>query len=157
MIKEVTDRLIINYNARTWCKLPYPNHPKGCPNYGKNKTCPPKIGKINKLFDLSKQHWFVIAEFDLKFQAKRMKEKHPDWTERQCVCCLYWQGGVRKRLHTESKEFCFSKIGTVYNMCPEAMGIDVIKTMQQFKIPIQRNPKNMIYKVALVGYKKKGK
>ncbi|KKK81159.1 hypothetical protein LCGC14_2816310, partial [marine sediment metagenome] len=33
-ILEVTNDLIIDHRAREWCKLPYPNHPRGCPNYG---------------------------------------------------------------------------------------------------------------------------
>jgi hypothetical protein len=33
------------------CRLPYPNHPKGCPNYGKRALCPPKAPALGRRSD----------------------------------------------------------------------------------------------------------
>jgi predicted metal-binding protein len=97
-IYKIVGHLKIDYRAREWCKLPYPNHPKGCPNYNKNPECPPQAPRIEDWLDLNRQHWFIVVEFDLDAFAKRMKEKHPGWSDKQCRCCLYWQNIPRKEL-----------------------------------------------------------
>lgn len=152
MIIEATGRLVINMKAREWCKLPYPGHPKGCPNYGKKAICPPRIHTVDRVFDLEGPHWFVIEEFDLGAHAKRMKGKNPEWSERQCRCVLYWQAGVKKRLRERTKFEMVGRPGTISTDCPEAMGINVILTLRRLGVPIKTKPNQTVYKVALMGY-----
>lgn len=154
-ILEVTNNLVINRKTRGWCKLPYPGHLHGCPNFNKKSTCPPKIPFITNVFNLEKSHWFSIVSFDLKSHKEKMKKKHPDWSERQCACCLYWQGTVRKQLKEVSEAFL--KDDLIYSDCPEAMGINVFETMEKFSIKLERNPQEIVYKIALIGYPQKEK
>ena len=151
-IVEVTNQLIIDYRARTWCTLPYYGHPKGCPNYNKSPKCPPQVERVEDYFDLSQKHWFAIVDFDLGAHKQKMKKLHPNWTEHQLKCVLYWQGSVRKRLKELCESFLFD--GVVYNTIPEAMGVHVINTMQKLGFDIQRQVTKKVYKVALIGYKK---
>ena len=86
-----------------WCQLVYPNHPKGCPNYAKKRTCPP----FSKAFEdlVEPPFYLVIQTFDLEAQARRMKGLHPEWSDKQCRNLLYWQKGLMKRLRTEAEEY----------------------------------------------------
>lgn len=151
MIIEVTGSLVIQEAAREWCKLPYPDHPKGCPAYGR-KTCPPKVGLVQDLFDLSRKHWFIIVPFDIAAHAAGMKERHPQWSDRMCRNCLYWQGGVRKELRAQARRVVGEKPGTISTDCPEAMGVNVFRTCHRHGIMMRKNPQHMVHKVALVGY-----
>ena len=90
--------IVIDKNVRGLCIRPYPNHPKGCPNYGKRPTCPPQVKLIDEVFDINRGFWIVWIDFDFKSHCNRMKRKHSDWSKRQIECCLYWQGKARKQL-----------------------------------------------------------
>lgn len=145
--------VVIDYRAREWCKLPYPDHPKGCPNYGKKSGCPPQASLVENYFDMGKDHYFVAVKFDLFSHISRMKEKHPLWSERQAKCCLYWQSTVNKQLRQEC-QFFTEQYGLTHNLCPEAMGVNVIKTCQTAGLPIKARPVGVVYKVAMLGYLK---
>ena len=156
MIYDVTGKLIIDHKCREYCTLPYPGHKKGCPNFNVHDECPPKVKKVECVFDFSKKMYFVVEEFDIKSHAETMKVKHPHWTERQCRNLLYWQGGVRKRLKEKTlKHIKQVDSNMIYTLLPEAMGIMVINTAQLLKIPIEKNPVNIIFKISLVGYSNK--
>ncbi len=144
------EKLNINYKAREWCKLPYPDHPDGCPTYSQNAMCPPNVPLVDEYFDLSKELYFVVIEFDIGGHAKKMKKLHPRWSDRQCRNLLYWQNGVRSQLDGMCRLSCWGK-SFVYTLLPEAMGINVIATAQSLGIPIKIKPTDTIYKIALVG------
>lgn len=128
-----------------WCMLPYPNHPHGCPNF---PGCPMDR---KDFLDYEGYDWFaVIEEFDLKAHAEKMKEKHPNWTERQCRNLLYWQNGVRSRLKKKAEAHAFPFMGDVILEIPEANGVNVFDTMAKHNLIIERNP-DMVHKVMLVG------
>lgn len=145
-------RVVMDLRARDWCKLPYPNHPRGCPNYGKKDGCPPQTPLF---IDVIEPRLLVAVKFDLGAWARRMKEKHPNWSDRQARCCLYWQGKVRKIL----REVCgyysrrFGHDAIIYK--PEAMGVHVFATCATVGINLERNPQNIVYKVAIIGRKKR--
>lgn len=153
-IHEVTGRMVIDHRAREWCKLPYPGHPKGCPNIGEKPDCPPKAPLVEDWLDLSRPHWFIIEDFDISAFAERMKEKHPDWTDRQCRCVLYWQNIPRKHLREAIEDFQRMHPGTISTLLPEAMGVHVIKTARELGVPIKAKPNGTVFKIALVGYSK---
>jgi hypothetical protein len=70
----------------TWCKLPYPDHPKGYPKFPECLRDYPDF----KDYEHEAYNWFAIIEkLNLRAHAKRMKDKHPSWSERQCRCLLY--------------------------------------------------------------------
>ncbi len=134
----------------TWCRLPYLNHPKGCPNFPK---CP---NNHNDFLDLRDNYiWYaVIEEFNLKIHAEGMKWLHPNWTERQCRNLLYWQGGVRRLLLGKAYMGLYqSPEGGILLEIPEANGVNVFETMALVGITIDRHPEN-VRKVMLVGKRK---
>ncbi len=151
---EVTNQLVINHRVRQFCKLPYPNHKKGCPNYEKKTECPPEAPLIEDFLDLSQPHHFIIVKFNLKSHIQRMKSKHPNWTIKQCRCVLYYQNTIRKALRDEIKKFTKSNSNLVSTLLPEAMGVYVIKTVKKLGIPIQSKPIDTVFKIALIGYPK---
>lgn len=158
-IIDVTGKLVINHKARDWCKLPYPDHPNGCINYGNSPDCPPEAPLIEDWLDLDKTHWFIVTKFDRgefarELNKRRLKEKKSKLTEKQARCCLYWQGTVRKELKRVIKICLTGTPDRIFTLCPEGMGINVMATARKVKIPIETKPKDIIYKIALVGFPK---
>ena len=94
----VTGQLIVDYRARDWCRMSYPDHPNGCPNFDHKPVCPPEVCLIKDFVSLKGPLWFVVETFDLQEHITKMKNLHPDWSSRQARCVLYWQSGVNKRL-----------------------------------------------------------
>jgi len=146
------DHIVLDNRAREWCRLPYPDHPRGCPNYDYKPTCPPQVCFIEQFIDLTKPVWAIVEPFDLYAHISRLRLTHPDWSERQLKCVLYWQGGVNKRLDIGCQEMV-SEVGGVYTICPEAMGVDVIHTIKRTGLPIKPRPVGWVFKVGLVGSK----
>jgi len=149
LIVEVSDNLHINYKAREWCKLPYPAHTKGCPNFGKNPYCPPTAPLIEDWLGDYRQAWFICLAFNLKEHREAMLAKHPKWTNRQANCLLYWQPKVNKALKLAVSHFAVNRLNGI-TYCPEAMGLNVIATAKSVGIPIKTKPIDTIYKIALV-------
>jgi len=146
--------VVIDLRARDWCKMPYPNHPKGCPNYNQRDSCPPQAPIWNDY--MSGPYILVGVKFYLRGWVDRMRGKHPKWSDRQCRCCLYWQGKVRKRLreicegvrdnHLDSNSFI--------SYCPEAMGVHVFETCYKNGIKLYKNPQDFVWKIAIIGDRK---
>lgn len=149
-------KLIVSSKIGDWCLREYPGHPKGCPNYGKKDGCPPGTGpdSLGCLFDLSKPLYFIHSEFDLAEHARRMKEKHPQWSDRQCRCVLYWQPASRKRLSTEVSVFMHKFGFNQYTTCPEGLGVNVYATARLAGLRLEKIRNISICRhVALVGLK----
>lgn len=144
---------VIEWAVRGLCTRPYPGHPKGCPNFNHKEGCPPQGKLYDEVYDLAKPIYAIFNWFDLKAHKERMNVIHPDWSERQISCCLYWQPTARKMLQEQIDEVFGVNDLTGYRVekCPEAMGINVIKTMQQVGISIVFPPKDWVYQVALAG------
>lgn len=160
----------IKFSEKTWywCKLPYPNHRKGCPNYNKNPLCPPKakymIDILNKYFNF----YLIYAEFNLKKQKERMLNLHQHWSDKQAGCLLYWQNSVKKILKHQINKICRKNRNktlylfscgsgfkgtelnqkTIYSM--EAGGIDVFKTLKNNYIDFELKPKNKVILATLL-------
>ena len=144
---------VIDYDTRKLCVKPYYNHKHGCPNFNKRQDCPPFAPLFDCYFDISKPVYAIYHAFDIKAHSDRMQQKHPDWTDKQINCVLYWQGSARKQL--TSKINCFLMEYPEYeaNITPEAMGVDMIKTMASVGITICFPPVDIVYKIALAGIK----
>lgn len=148
---------VLDLSVRELCKRPYTNHPKGCPNYGKKKGCPPQALLLNEVLDLAEPVWAVWVKFDLAAHRERMRGKHPNWSRRQLDCLLYWQGTVLKELRHKVCNFCTMRL--LYKQsknldayyCPEAMGVNVTETMRQIGVELEWPPKISVRKIALVG------
>ena len=144
--------IVYDIRARdgTWCTLPYPDHPKGCPNFPDCVMAKPHIHSTN-LLDRS---WYaVLEEFDLKKHAEEMKKKHPNWSDRQCRNLLYWQNGVRSRLRKKTESYINPLSDDIILEIPEACGINMIETMSKAGIKIQTDHPDNVIKVMLIGRK----
>jgi len=156
---------VIDLSVRSLCVAPYPDHKKGCPNFNHKLGCPPKAKKIYELINLDKPIYAVWNRFDLGAHVEKMCEKHPDWSERQLYCCLWWQPKARKQLKLRImaamrglKELMAEGLTTegrlVLVACPEAAGVDVTKTMANIGIELEWPPRKYAYQVVLIGYEK---
>ena len=150
IMKQVT-RLHINHRAREWCKLPYPGHRYGCPNYDRKEVCPPQAPLIEDFFNLNKPLLLIAIKFDLANHIRRMRVLHPKWTDRQARCVLYWQSGVNNDLKIAALQLCNKRPELTYTLLPEAMGVNVLTTALDAGIPVKIKPIDIVYKIALLG------
>lgn len=134
------------------CIHPYPGHPNGCPNYNRKPGCPPKAQMLANVLRLDMPVFAIWNVFDLASHVERMRAKHPTWSQRQLVCCLYWQPGARKALARELVTFCREAGGeTSIIRCPEAMGVNITETMRQVGVELEWPPVSRAVQVALAG------
>jgi len=173
-IKEINFNTIhFTLKAQKWCILPYPGHPKGCPNYNKNPLCPPNAPFLKKIITKFDYFYLIYAKFDLLKYKKLMLNKHPSWSDRQATCILYWQSSVKKLLrgHIEmiyeknsQNQFYLFSSGSgykfhkfdqkkIYSM--EAIGINVMKILKDNNIKFEIKPKNFVILVNLLCAKEK--
>lgn len=142
---------VINYTVRDLCKKEYHNHSKGCPNWNKKSGCPPQAKKIVDIIDLNNSVFAIWNRFNIGEHISNMQIKHPEWTEYQLRCCLYWQGRARKNLKGCIEEFKYWYKGYVILICPEANGVNVTATMQQIGIKLEWPPVRYSYQIVLAG------
>ena len=152
MLIDVTGKLLLDTRVEYWCRMPYPGHPHGCPNYNQRSLCPPNAPQVGDFFDLEKPHRFLIIEFNLGEHVLKMQIRHPNWTYRRLKCLLYWQGHVRKMLYEHINSIRKADKRIVYTLLPEAMGVNVFKTLRRLGIPFEAKPKTKVLKIALLGY-----
>jgi len=147
-------KLVRSAQTANWCRLPYPGHLKGCPNYGKTTKCPPQAPTVEEFFDLSKPLYIVHSEFNVLIHMCKMKQQHPQWSDRQCRCVLYWQPKSRKQLKERIK-IAHAYLGTnTDTSCPEAMGVNVYATARVSGLKLEKVRELSICRhVALLGWK----
>jgi predicted metal-binding protein len=146
--------VVLDLSVRDMCFLPYDLHPKGCPNYGKRPTCPPGAALYREVYDLTQPVYAVVNEFNLGEHVERMRSLHPDWSERQLRCVLYWQAGARKQLKKQIGEALRDMPYYIAETCPEAMGVNVTQTLHQVGIELEWPPVHIARQVALLGRKR---
>jgi hypothetical protein len=155
MIIPLRERdLILDSRARgPWCELPYPGHPKGCRNFGKKKACPPCSRSFEDL--VVPRYFLVCKPFDLETHVERMRSLHPNWSERQARCLLYWQGSLRRKTREEAISFINStKDNLLLIDTPEATGVDVFETCRRIGMTLEKNPTKTVWKIMIIGKKK---
>lgn len=131
-------RLVLLKNPGRYCQLPYLNHPKGCPKYNKDKKCPTLTPSTNEYFDLSKPLYFVHSKFDYEGHVRKMKKDHPDWSDLQCQCVLYWQGTSRRQMK-ERRIYAMQILDVnQYAVCPEGMGVNIYVTARLSGLKLDR-------------------
>jgi len=148
------ERVIQSQNTGQWCRIPYPNHPKGCPNYGRD-GCPPNALHITKVLDFKQSIYIAYSEFNLQAHMKRMKEKHPHWSERQQRNVLYWQGTSRKQMRQRAKHIQYLTRADIVLTCPEAHGVNVYATCFVNGLHLEKIRHLIICRhIALIGFRK---
>ncbi len=145
------ENLCLDTGMRSLCRKPYPGHRKGCPNYGKGQLCPPNRPRVEDVLDIDRPFYAIWGVFDLASHVERMREKHPAWSWRQLVCCLYWQPTARKRLKEEIKRVQQIRKELQIEMIPEAMGINVTRTMSSIGEYLEWPPRTKTYQVVIAG------
>jgi len=130
-------------------------HPHGCPNFGKRSSCPPKAPLLEDIFDLSKKIFVIWNAYSLRKHVDKLRARHPNWSDRQLYCCLYWQGQARKQLRKNIARFLKVNPGYLVIQCPEACGINVTETMAAIGIQLEWPPIEIAYQIALAGESKK--
>lgn len=65
---------------RSWCRIPYEGHPKGCDMwYSKRKNCDTSFRKchtFDEVFDRAGPAWVVWEAFDLGAHAEKIGRAH---------------------------------------------------------------------------------
>jgi predicted metal-binding protein len=147
---------VIDLKMRAICTQAYPNHPKGCPNFNKASKCPPQLPTIDKLINLDIRGpiYAIFNRYDFKAHCDKMRVKHPEWSQRQVECCLYWQGTARKNLREKIRAFIWKHPHYDIVSCPEGAGVNITETMKNAGIELEWPPVNYTYQVALAGIPK---
>lgn len=143
--------IIYEKRIQELCSRRYANHPKGCPNYDKKIGCPPNKPLINEILDFNKPAYIIYVEFDIAEHARNIKLKHPDWSERQVYCCLYWQPKARKILRGEEAKMINNKIEKIVTS-PEAHGVNLDLLMRKIEIRLEWPPRQTARLISLGGY-----
>lgn len=135
------------------CQRRYSGHGKGCPNYGKRESCPPRAALLTPDLCWGKVWYAIFNVFDFGAHVEKMRKLHPDWSQRQLECCLYWQGSARSRLKQEVVRFLtyVSPPLPKVEWIPEARGVDVTETTRRAGIDLEWPPKTVTYQIAVVG------
>lgn len=148
--------VIFSEKTREWCKLPYPGHPRGCPNYGKNEKCPPRSKIRTDILERHESFILAYATFDVTGYVTRMKLVHPDWSDRQLRNSRYWQGSLKKmlldfiRTNFDYKEILGAGSGFMNSQSMESAGIDVFATLNRNGITFDRTARKFIIMVSLL-------
>jgi len=143
--------VVIDRKMQGMCRLSYPNHPRGCPNFDHKRGCPPAVPLFSEVFDLSKPVYAIVNSFNLAEHVSRMKAAHPHWTDRQLACCLYWQPTARNQLKAEIARFRSGHQEYTVDTCPEAKGVNVTETLRRAGIELEWPPVQCVRQVALAG------
>jgi len=139
------------HSPRALCTKPYRGHKLGCPNYGHKSDCPPFAPMYDAVFDLNADNFALGVSVDIKKHIEALKEKHSSWSEYQLRNPLYWQGSVRKLLKEHINAFIKEKPQYRAALRPEAMGVDVIKTLKNAGKQLEWYPSTTVTKVAFLG------
>lgn len=145
--------VVLDLRMRGMCRLPYPLHPKGCPNFDHKDGCPPNAVLFSNRFDLQQPVFAIINEFDLGAHVERMRTDHPGYSMRQLECCLYWQNTARKQLREQVNLFLLEHcdFGFMADNCPEAGGVNVTETLRRVGVELEWPPRMIVRQVAIAG------
>lgn len=133
------------------CVKPYHRHKVGCPNYGNKPDCPPLAPLYGTVFDLGADNFALGVSVDIQMHIETMRERHPSWSEYQLRNPLYWQGSIRKLLKKRVHAFINEKPLYRATLRPEAMGVNVVKTLENVGKRLEWYPSTIITKIALLG------
>lgn len=147
-------KIITSRKTGEWCQYSYPNHPKGCPKYGR-KGCPPDAPFITEVMDLRRPVYIAFSEFNLVAHVEKMRTKLPRWSDRQLRCVLYWQETSRNQMRQRARIAQVYHGGGIVLTCPEAHGVNVYATCFCSGLKIQKiRYLTTCRHIALIGFKK---
>ena len=159
-LKKIEENSIIRYpEVLDLCAYPYPNHPKGCPN--QEKCCSSPYFDILEPF---KYYYLLYLVFNYKKYKELRREEHPEWTENQTKCVLYWQNSLKRLikdyledLYKEGNHFYIIGCGSGFKLSfqnkvfsMESMGINVFSTLKRNGIGFEVKPRDKVLLVNLL-------
>ena len=147
----------IQYNKKMQglCTAIYYNHPKGCPNYGEKEGCPPNQPLINDILNFKKNIYLIYTEFEIGKHARKMKQLHPDWSERQTYNCRLWQPKARKA-HRQEVNRAKEEYNLIKIVCsPEAHGVNLTDLFKSIGVKLEWPPRKITRLASLGGYDSK--
>ncbi len=154
---DVIDKSTIVFTPKTrdWCRLPYPGHPRGCVNYGKHDTCPCNTPYRADILEKHDRFVLVHATFDINAYAGKMREIHPDWSEKQLRNSRHWQSQLKSKMKKKIAGVHHDELfgaggGFMGRPSMEAAGIFVFATLRRNKIPFDVKAKKFIKMVCLL-------
>lgn len=161
--KEINkETIIFSPKVQMYCKLPYPGHENGCPNYGKNSKCPPnapyRVDILKKycIFNL------IVAEFNIGLYIELYRKEHPERSLNQLRNCLYWQPSIKAivKNYINTKLIPFNEMfgagSGFWNYCSmEAVGMHVFKILRLNGIEFDVKARKKVLMVCLVVKKNK--
>jgi hypothetical protein len=140
------------------CPKAFYNHPHGCPNYGMREECPPRASLIDEVLDLERELYVIYTLFEVGRFAEHIRERHPDWSNRQIYNPWYWQPVARK-LHRRDVAQAVDELGLEkVTDSPEGHGVNVSFLMRNagitlsWKWPPEHSLENITYRISLGGY-----
>jgi hypothetical protein len=158
--------LIIDPNVRDYCLLPYPDHPHGCPNYGKSPLCPPQsvFHPLSHYEPFSSFH-LAICQFNLETYCEERRRRFPKSTDKALRNPRLYQAHVKKIFHSTIDRFIEVEgidtyeifgCGSGHKNAPsmESVGLHPIRMMQNLGINVELRPNNRIHFAALICVKK---
>ncbi len=170
-------KLVVDAYYQTWCCIPYPGNPDGCPAVYTTKRripleqCPFDAPYLLDFVDLSAYErkdprcsevlvlkdgfepsiWLLVRRFDLEGQRLRMKKKHGDWSDKMCRNSRYWQKRVRRNLKADSNSLKWRiPFPTVMIIRPEAHGVNLFATCRHHGLTLKPNPLEEAYLMYMV-------
>ena len=148
-------KLVHSKKVMDWCGLPYPGHPKGCPNFNSGKQkCPFETKYITEILDIQKPMFLVWGEFDLGSHVKIMKEKHPNWTGRQCRNILYWQSRSKKQMRIRAAQLSNMLDANKMIEMGEAHGVNLYATALNSGLKLEKIKDLKICRhIAIIGWR----
>jgi hypothetical protein len=177
IIKILPEKIEYDKRVQKWCLSPYPKHPQGCPNYGCERylngirhdlkprvirECPPTKSLIDMILDFSKPAYVIYNEFEVGKDAEERRLNCPKLkTPGEWYNLRYWQNRARAELYAEATKFLDKNPSSIVDLCPEAHGVNLVKSMQEIEIklnfgewPPEHSLDNAVYQIALGGYPK---
>lgn len=146
---------VFDPDIRTLCRRPYPDHPHGCPNYGKRSDCPPHAPFFPRAYDTSAPNYLAVVKFDFAKYLEERRVIHPDWTERALRNPRHYQGHLRADLSRFVGQIMPQMdcgYEPIFN--PEAMGVDIASMFPKVGLQWEFPPQANNYRVCLIAKKK---
>lgn len=145
--------IICDHRIQNYCRLPYPDHPKGCPNFARKPNyCPPTAPYFPDIFEPNA--YIAAVSINFKQYLEIRKNIHPEWTDRALRNPRHWQGHIRTHLHQLAENALANNYGDTIIYNPEAMGVDLTATCYEAGIYLEWPPENLVYQIALLATQK---
>ena len=146
---------------RTFCRLPYEGHPKGCAMWQGKKNCDASIRKNHtwdEFFTRDGPIWAIWETFDIDAWEAMMQKKWPDWTSKQCRNARLWQSHVKAVRKARVIEFFRQKqLWGKYAGVTEGFCLNFYLTMRNAGVPLEpMNDLHKIRKICILAKYRKG-